>query len=89
METKNNVINLKLQYRDVAIDIIDGEIESWMITIKSRIDEETPTTLLKYLPHPKESNLQKMLLIAYNILKHNVFMREQREQIRMLQEEIK
>ena len=89
METKNNARNLKTQYRDVTKDIIDDEIESWMITIKSRIDEETPTTTLKYLPHPRESDLLKTLLMAYNILKHNAGTTEQNEQIRMLQEEIK
>ena len=89
METRNNIGHLKIQYRDITKDIIDGEIESWMGTIKRRIEEETPTTTLKYLPHPRESDLLKTLLMAYNVLKNNAFTMEQREQIRTLQEEIK
>ena len=89
METRNNIRNLKIQYRDITKDIIDGEIESWMDIIKRRIDEETPTTTLKYLPHPRESDLLKTLLMAYNVLKNNAFTIEQREQTRTLQEQIK
>ena len=84
METRNNIRNLKIQYRDITKDIIDGEIESWMDTIKRRIDEETPTTTLKCLPHPRESDLLKTLLMAYNVLKNNAFTIEQREQTRTL-----
>ena len=89
MEIKNNVRNLKIQHRDVTKDIIDDEVESWMTTIMNRIDEETPTATLKYLPHPRESDLLKTLLMAYNILKHNAVTREQHEQVRILQEGIK
>ena len=89
MEIKNNIRNLKIQHRDVTKDIIDDEVESWMTTSINRIDEETPTTTLKCLPHPRESDLLKTLLMVYNILKHNAVTREQNEQVRILQKGIK
>ena len=89
MRQKKEERDLKVNYRDITKNKIEKEILDWNDSIMKRIDEETPPTTIKYLPHPKESDLLKALQIAYNQIKNNLMMTEQRALLRHLQEETK
>ena len=89
MRQKKEERDLKVNYRDITRNKIDKEISDWNNSIMKRIAEETPTTTIKYLPHPKESDLLKALQIAYNQIKTNLMTAEQRVLMRHIQEEIK
>ena len=81
--------DLKGNYRDIRRNKIDKEISDCNDNIMKRIDEEMPTTAVKYLLHPKESGLLKALQIACNQMRNNLMMAEQRAVLRLLEEEIK
>ena len=89
MRQKKEERDLKVNYRDITRNKIDKEISDWNNSIMKRIDEETPTTTIRYLPHPKESDLLKALQIAHNQIKNNLTTAEQRVLLRHIQKEIK
>ena len=95
-----NVMEKKLEEQVTHIegntvnqDHIDLELENWPKIINETKEEVIPTRQFKIAPHPKESDLLKLLQRNYREIKRYVAIQgmtaETRHRIRILQEEIK
>ena len=90
MEELNITRNLSNNPRNVDKEIIDQEIKKWTESIIQRVNEETPVKKMIYVPHPKESDLLKLLQEIYNQIKNkDVYSQEDRRMLQRVQEEIK
>ena len=61
MEELNISRSLTDNPRNIDKETIDQEITKWTKSIIQRVNEETPVKTLMYVPHPKESDLLKLL----------------------------
>ena len=90
MEELNRTRNLTGNPRNIDREVIDQEITKWTKSIIQKVNEETPIKTLTYIPHPKESDLLKLLQELNNQIKNkNIYSQEDKRVLQRIQDEIK
>ena len=90
MEELNRTRNLTGNSRNIDREVLDQEITKWTKSIIQRVNEETPIKTLTYIPHPKESDLLKLLQELYNQIKNkNIYSQKDKRVMQRIQDEIK
>ena len=89
IEKINEEKNLAGNPSNVDKNIIDSKIEEWVAVMRRRLIEETPVKRVDLLPHPRESDLLKLLQRTYERLKGMNWTADMIRQILELQEQMK
>ena len=67
MNNRSEGVNLR-EGRRIMKETIDSEIEYWTNTVVTKVDENTPIRRICTLPHPKETDLLRLLQIQYTAI---------------------